>query len=75
MKRRKLVVLVAAALASPGVHGANKAFNPPITFERNEGQFLPEVLFAARGVSRSVVRDLEGARAVAHGDVEGFRWR
>ena len=52
---RKLVALIAAALSgSPYAHNDSSAISAqllslPITFERNDGQFPAEVLFASRG--------------------------
>ena len=62
---RKLALLVAAALASGGAlaTGAEGVPSPkatqsllglPISFERNDGQFRSEVIFAARGVAGEV---------------------
>ncbi|MGZ5675507.1 MAG: DUF7948 domain-containing protein [Usitatibacter sp.] len=56
---RKLAVLVAAAfmahaadaVSSPASEGALRI---PISFERNDGQFRPEVLFVARGASADI---------------------
>ena len=52
---RKLVMLVAAALAGGPVYAAMEPVRgAPIAFERNIGQFAPEVLFVTRG-TREVI--------------------
>jgi hypothetical protein len=64
---RKLALLVAAAFASGAVYGEAYETSPqalsglPISFERNEGQFGPDVLFLARGVAGEV--------AIRYGDI------
>ncbi len=55
-----LVLAVSAVAAVPAVANAT-AYDRPLTFEANHGQFVPAVLYAARGTQYSVVIDRHGA--------------